>query len=227
LAEQSLTTVIVSPPSSEGHIPPAEDVSTIIGESPKQSITVPSPVNPANLSQKTREEKGKNIARDDMLNDPVIERPEANLLSNPMVNRAEDGARGNFPREGTESEQPGRIAEACSDEMPEGVRAKFLSFMFKTKMFTQKGQTTASNLSDIKLPERPTTSEEQEPGTITVEDQGNALTVSSSGAPSFHVPADAETSLVMDAPASFAPLGLNPKKFSVTSVMEGTWSIHH
>jgi hypothetical protein len=126
-----------------------------------------------------------------MPNDPVTERPEANLLSNPVVNKAEDGARGNFPREGTKSEQLGRIAEARSEEMPEGVRARFLSSMFKTKMFTQKGQATASNLSDTKLPKRPMTAVEQEPETITAEDQGNVPTASSSGAPSFHVPADA------------------------------------
>jgi hypothetical protein len=125
-----------------------------------------------------------------MPNIPVIERSEVNLLSNPMVNRAEDEARGNFPREGTESEQPGMIAEAHSDEMPEVLRAKFLSSMFKTKMFTQKGQTTTSNPSNAKFSERTTAVEEQEPRTITVEEQGNAPTVSSSGVPSFHVPAD-------------------------------------
>jgi hypothetical protein len=78
-----------------------------------------------------------------------------------MVNRDEDGTQRDFSRGEVEDEQLGKIAKTCSDEMPEDVRAKFLSSMFKSKMFTQKGQTTASNPSDTKLSEKTTICEER------------------------------------------------------------------
>jgi hypothetical protein len=145
LAEPSLTAAIVSSPSLGSHIPLAEDV--VIGEFSTQPLTAPSPVNPAYLPRKTREEKGKDVARDDMSGDPAIERLETNFSSDSMVNRAEDGAQKKHRRNTeVEDEQLGEIAKTRSDEMPEGVRAKFLSSMFKSKMFTQKGQTTLRTL---------------------------------------------------------------------------------
>jgi hypothetical protein len=89
LAEPSLTTAIVSSPSLGSHIPLAEDVT--IGEFSTRPLIAPSPVNPAYLSWKTREEKGKDVARDDMSDDPAIERLETNFSSDSMVNRAKDG----------------------------------------------------------------------------------------------------------------------------------------
>jgi hypothetical protein len=167
LTEPSLTAAIVSSPSLGSHIPLAEDVA--IGEFPTRPLTVPSPVNLAYLSGKTREEKGKDAARDDMSDDPAIERLEANLSSDSIIDRAEDGTQRDFSRGETVDDQLGGIAKTRSDEMPEGVRAKFLSSLFKSKMFTRKGQTTASNPSDTKLLEKPMTCEERGTGIITVE----------------------------------------------------------
>jgi hypothetical protein len=89
LIEPSLTVAIVSSPSLGSLIPFAEDVA--IDESSTPPLAAPSPVNPAHLSRKTREEKGKSVARDDMSDDPATERLETNFLSDSMVNRAEDG----------------------------------------------------------------------------------------------------------------------------------------
>jgi hypothetical protein len=188
LAEQSLVTVTAFPTPSEGRTQPAEGISTVIGEPLEHSVIMPSP---ANYPRKTREEKGKSIVRDDTPDIFEMEGSEINLLSDPTVNKAEDESSGNFPREGTESEQPGLIAEAHSDEMPEVTWAKFLSLMLKTKVFTQKGQTTTANPSNAKLHEETTTAEEQENRVITVEEQGNVPMISSSDAPSFHISADA------------------------------------
>jgi hypothetical protein len=90
LAEPSLTSAIVSSPSLRGHIPLAEDVMT--GEISAQPLIASSPVNPAYLSRKTREEKGKDVARDGTSDDLAIERLKTNLSSDSMVNRAGDRA---------------------------------------------------------------------------------------------------------------------------------------
>jgi hypothetical protein len=154
---------------------------------------MPSSVNPANHPWRMREEKGKSIEGNDVPNIPVIERFEISLLPNPMVNRVEDETRGNFPREGTETKQLGMTAVTHSDEMPEVLRAKFLSSMLKAKMFTQKGQTITLASSYAKFPERTMVVKEQGPGTIMVEEQGNVSTISSSDVPSFHILVDTES----------------------------------
>jgi hypothetical protein len=188
LVEPSLTVAIVSSPSLGSLVPLAEDVA--IDESSTRPLAAPSPVNPAYLSRKTREERGKDVARDDMSDDPTTERLGTNFLSDSMVNRAKDRTQRDFSRGEAKDEQLGKIAKTCSDEMPEDVRAKFLSSMFKSKMFTQKGQTTASNPSDTKLSEKTTICEERGTGIITVEGQANMLMVPPSDAPCFPVPAD-------------------------------------
>jgi hypothetical protein len=139
LTEQSLVTVSVPLTSSEGLTQSAKGASTVVCESLEHHVIMPSSANPANHPQRMREEKGKSIAEDDVPNIPVIERFEISLSPDPMVNRAEDETRGNFPREGTKTEQLGMTAVTHSDEMPEVLRAKFLSSMLKEKMFTQKG----------------------------------------------------------------------------------------
>jgi hypothetical protein len=190
LAEPSLTVAIASSPSLGSHIPLAEDVA--IDKSSIQPLAVPFPIDPAHLSRKTREEKGKGVARDDMSDDPAIEKLETNFSSDSMVNKAEDGTQRDSSRGEAKDEQLGEIAKTRSDEMPEGVRAKFLSSMFKSKMFTRKGRTTTSNPSDTKLPEKTTICEERGTGIITVEGQGNMQVAPPSDAPCFPVPADVE-----------------------------------
>jgi hypothetical protein len=65
-------------------------------------------------------------------------------------------------------------------EMPEVLRAKFLTSMFKMKKFTQKGQPTILPSSEAELTEK----------AIMAEEQRNLLTTSSLGIPSFNILAD-------------------------------------
>jgi hypothetical protein len=123
-----------------------------------------------NHPRKTREENEKSVVRDDTSNIPEIEGSEINLSSDLVVNKAEDESRGNSPKERTESEQPGVIIETRSDEMPEVVKATFLSSMLKAKVFTQKGQTTTVSPSNAKFLEKTTAAEEQKNRVITVEE---------------------------------------------------------
>jgi hypothetical protein len=185
LVEPSLT---VASPSLGSPVPLAEDVT--IDESSTWPLAAPSPVHPTYLSRKTREEKGKDVARDDTSNDPATEGLGTDLLTDSMVDRAEDGMQRDSSRGEAEGEQLGKIAKTRSDEMPEDVRAKFLSSMFKSRMFTQKGQTTASNPSDTRGSEKTMICEERGTGIITVEGQGNMLMDPLPNAPCFPVPAD-------------------------------------
>jgi hypothetical protein len=117
-------------------VPLAEDVT--IDESSAQPLVAPSPVHPTYLSRKTREEKGKDVAIGDTLDDSAAEGLGTDLLLDSMVDRTEDGAQKGSSRGEAESEQLGKIAKTRSDKMPEDVRAKFLSSMFKSRVFTQK-----------------------------------------------------------------------------------------
>jgi hypothetical protein len=167
--DQSL--VIVSAPlvSSEDHTPPDEGTSTAVCESVEHSVLLPSSVEPADHPRRTKEEKGKDKVGDDRPIVPLVERSEASLSSNLMANRAEDETRESFPREETEGEQPEPIAVSRPVEMPEVLRAKFLTSMFKMKKFTQKGQPTILPSSDAELTEK----------AIMAEEQRNLLTTSS------------------------------------------------
>jgi hypothetical protein len=185
LVEPSLT---VASPSLRSPVPLAEDVT--IDESSTRPLAAPSPVHPTYLSRKTRKEKGKDVARDDMSDDPATEGLGTDLLSDSMVDKAEDGTQRDSSRGEAEGEQPGKITKTRSDEMPEDVRAKFLSSMFKSRMFTQKGQTTASIPSDARCSEKTTICEERGTEIITVEGQGNMIMVPLPNAPCFPVPAD-------------------------------------
>jgi hypothetical protein len=185
LVEPSLT---VASPSLGSPVPLAKDV--MIDESSTRPLAAPSPVPPTYLSRKTREEKGKDVARGDALDDSATEGLGTDLLSDSMVDRAEDGTQRGSSREEAEGEQLGKIAKICSDEMPEDVRAKFLSSMFKSRVFTRKGQTTASNPSDTRCSEKTMICEERGAGAITVEGQENMLMASLQNAPCFPVPAD-------------------------------------
>jgi hypothetical protein len=80
----------VASPSLGSPVPLAEDVA--IDESSAQPLAAPSPVHPTSLSRKTREEKGKDVARGDTLDDSTAEGLGTDLLSDSMVDRAEDGA---------------------------------------------------------------------------------------------------------------------------------------
>jgi hypothetical protein len=186
LVELSLT---AASPSLGSPVPLAEDV--VIDDSSTQPIAAPSPVNPTYLSRKTREEKGKGVARDDISNDPATERPGINLLSNFAADRTEDGTQRDSLRGEAEDEQLGKTAKTCSGKMPEDVKAKFLSSMFKSKMFTQKGRTTASDPFDTSFSEKTTICEERGTEIIIAEGQGSILTAPLSNAPCFPVPADA------------------------------------
>jgi hypothetical protein len=179
--EPSLT---VASPSLGSPVPLAEDVT--IDESSVQPLAAPSPVRPTYLSRKTREEKGKGVARDDTLGDSATEGLGTDLLSGSMVDRVEDGAQEGSPRGEAEGEQPGKIAKARPDKMPEDVRAKFLSSMLKSRVFTRKGQTSASNLPDTRCSEKTTIGEEQRAG----EGQDNMLMVPLQSAPCFPILAD-------------------------------------
>jgi hypothetical protein len=190
IAQHSLVepSLIVASPSLGSPVPLAEDVT--IDESSTQPLAAPSPVHPTYLSRKTREEKGKDVAKDDTLDNPATEGLGTDLLSDSMADRAKDETQRDSSRGEVEGEQLGKIAKTRSDEMPEDVRAKFLSSMFKSRMFTQKGQTTASNPSDTRCSQKATICEERGIGIITVEGQGNMLMAPLLNAPCFPVPAD-------------------------------------
>jgi hypothetical protein len=102
-------------------------------------------------------------------------------------------------KRGTENEQPRLIAETHSDEMPKVVHGlRFCLLILKTKVFTQKGQTTTINPSNAKLHEETTTAEEQENRVIMIEEQGNNVPMmSSSDVPSFHISAVAPQILIV------------------------------
>jgi hypothetical protein len=185
LVEPSLT---VASPSLGSPVPLAEDVT--IDEFSTRPLAAPSPVHPIYPSRKTREEKGKDVARGDTLDDSAIEGLGTDLLSDSMVDRVEDGTQKGSSRGEAEGEQLGKIAKTRSDKMPEDVRAKFLSSMFKSRVFTRKGQTTASNPSDTRCSEKTTICEERGAGIITVEGQENTLMAPLQNAPCFPIPAD-------------------------------------
>jgi hypothetical protein len=166
--------------SLEDRTPPAEGASTVVRESVEHSVILSSSADSVDHPQRTREEKGKDKVGDDMPIVPLVERSKVNLLPNLMANRAEDETRKIFPREETEGEQPELVVVGHLVEMPEVLRAKFLTSMFKMKKFTQKGQPTILPSSDPKLTQK----------TMRVEEQENLLTTSSPGISSFHIPAD-------------------------------------
>jgi hypothetical protein len=182
LVEPSST---VASPSLGSPVPLAEDVMT-----DTRPLAAPSPVHPACLSRKTREEKGKDVAGDDMLDDSATEGLGTDLLSDSIVDRVEDGTQKGSTRGAAEGEQLEKIAKTRSNQMPEDVRAKFLSSMFKSRVFTRKGQTTASHPSDTRRSEKTAVCEERGAGIITAEGQENALMVPLQNSPCFPIPTD-------------------------------------
>jgi hypothetical protein len=164
-------------------VPLAEDVMA-----DTRPLAAPSPVHPTCLSRKTREEKGKDVAGGDMLDDSATEGLGTDLLSDSIVDRVEDGTQKGSTGGAAEGEQLGKIAKTRSNQMPEDVRAKFLSSMFKSRVFTRKGQTTASHPSDTRCSEKMAICEERGAGIITVEGQENALMVPLQNSPCFPIP---------------------------------------
>jgi hypothetical protein len=84
------------------------------------------------------------------------------------------------PREGAEGEQLDPTTASRPVEMPEVLRAKFLTSMFKMKKHTQKGQPTI----------QPSPNTEPTVQTMTAGEQRNLLATSSPDMPSFNIPTD-------------------------------------